>query len=161
MGFKVTVEQGNLRFGAAHFITFGGKCERLHGHNYAVSLTLEGPLTSDSYVFDFVVLKEIVRRVTEALDHRFLLPLHNEHLTKQEREGHWEIHFGERRYVFPARDVLALPVDNVTAERLAEYIWGEVAKELRSVESAHPVCMTVGVEEAPGQTAFYSRELAA
>jgi 6-pyruvoyl tetrahydropterin synthase/QueD family protein len=161
MGFKVTVEQGNLRFGAAHFITFGGKCERLHGHNYAVSLTLEGPLTFDSYVFDFVVLKEIVRRVTEALDHRFLLPLHNEHLTKQEMEGHWEIHFGERRYVFPARDVLALPVDNVTAERLAEYIWGEIAKELRGAESAHLVCMTVGVEEAPGQTAFYSRELAA
>jgi 6-pyruvoyl tetrahydropterin synthase/QueD family protein len=160
MGFKIVVEQGNLRFGAAHFITFGGKCERLHGHNYAVSVTLEGPLTADCYVFDFVVLKEIVRRITDALDHRFLLPLHNPHLSLQESEGHWEIHFGERRYVFPARDVLALPMDNVTAERLAEYIWGEMNKELRKAGIGQLVNMTVGVEEAPGQSAWYSHELA-
>jgi 6-pyruvoyltetrahydropterin/6-carboxytetrahydropterin synthase len=160
MGFKVVVEQGNLRFGAAHFITFGGKCERLHGHNYAVSVTLEGPLTADSYVFDFVVVKEIVRRVTEMLDHRFLLPLHNPHLTMQENEGHWEIRFGDSRYVFPARDVLPLPVDNITAERLAEYIWGEMAKELRGAGASHLLSMTVGVEEAPGQSAWYNHELA-
>jgi len=159
MGFKIVVEQGNLRFGAAHFITFGGKCERLHGHNYAVSVALEGPLTSDSYVFDFVVVKEIVRRITDALDHRFLLPLQNPHLSLQESEGHWEIRFGERRYVFPARDVLPLPVDNITAERLAEYIWGEMNKELRKAGIGQLVNMTVGVEEAPGQSAWYSHEL--
>jgi 6-pyruvoyl tetrahydropterin synthase/QueD family protein len=160
MGFKVVVEQGNLRFGAAHFITMGGKCERLHGHNYAVSVTLEGALTRDDYVFDFVVLKEIVRRITDALDHRYLLPLRNEHLSMRESEGHWEIHFEDRRYVFPARDVLPLPIANITAERLAEYIWGEVAKELAGQASSHLVTMTIGVEEAPGQTAFYSQELA-
>ena len=160
MGFKVVVEQGNLRFGAAHFITFGGKCERLHGHNYAVSVTLEGPLTSDCYVFDFVVLKEILRRITDGLDHRFLLPLRNEHLSLRQSEDHWQIGFGERRYVFPVRDVLPLPVDNVTAERLAEYIWGEVARELHAQGGGHLMTMTVGVEEAPGQTAFYSQELA-
>jgi 6-pyruvoyl tetrahydropterin synthase/QueD family protein len=160
MGFKVIVEKGNLCFGAAHFITFGGKCERLHGHNYSVSVTLEGSLTADSYVFDFVVLKEILRRITDALDHRFLLPAHNKHLSMQESEGHWEIRFGEQRYVFPARDVLSLPVDNVTAERLAEYIWGELAKELRGAGASHLVKMTVGVEEAPGQSGWYCQELA-
>jgi 6-pyruvoyl tetrahydropterin synthase/QueD family protein len=159
MGFKVIVEKGNLRFGAAHFITFGGKCERLHGHNYAVSVALEGPLTPDSYVFDFVVLKKIVRRICESLDHRFLLPMRNEHLRVQESEDQWEIRFGERCYLFPATDVLALPVDNITAERLAEYIWGEVARELRDHEADHLTTMTVGVEEAPGQTAWYSQEL--
>ncbi|MBV9711092.1 MAG: 6-carboxytetrahydropterin synthase, partial [Ktedonobacteraceae bacterium] len=33
---KVKIEGGYLRFSAAHFITFGGRCERLHGHNYGV-----------------------------------------------------------------------------------------------------------------------------
>lgn len=159
MGFKVSVGEGNLRFGAAHFITLGGKCERLHGHNYAVSVTLEGPLAPDRYVFDFVVLKDILRRITDALDHRFLLPLHNELLSMQESEDHWEIRFGERRYVFPSRDVLPLPLDNITAERLAEYIWGEVARELRDHGADHLLSMSVGVEEAPGQTAWYSQEL--
>ena len=164
MGFKVVVEGGNLRFGAAHFITMAGKCERLHGHNYAVSVVLEGPLGADSYVYDFVALKEIVRRISDALDHRFLLPLHNEKLVTHESEGHWEIRFGERRYVFPARDVLPLPLDNITAERLAEYIWGQVAAELRSrsagpQEDLRSLNLTVGVEEAPGQTAWYSHEM--
>jgi 6-pyruvoyltetrahydropterin/6-carboxytetrahydropterin synthase len=164
MGFKVVVEGGNLRFGAAHFITMAGKCERLHGHNYAVSVALEGPLGADSYVFDFVALKEIVRRISDALDHRFLLPLHNEHLETREGEGHWEIRFGERRYRFPARDVLPLPLDNVTAERLAEYIWGQVAGELRARGAGHEedprsLNLSVGVEEAPGQTAWYSHEM--
>jgi 6-pyruvoyltetrahydropterin/6-carboxytetrahydropterin synthase len=159
MGFKIVVEQGNLCFGAAHFITFGGKCERLHGHNYAVSVTLEGPLTADSYVFDFVVLKEILRRITDALDHRFLLPIHNKHLSIKESENHWEIRFKERLYVFPASDVLPLPVDNITAERLAEHIWGELAKELREAGAGHLTNMTVGVEEAPGQSGWYSQTL--
>lgn len=164
MGFKVVVEGGNLRFGAAHFITMAGKCERLHGHNYAVSVVLEGPLGADSYVFDFVALKEIVRRISDALDHRFLLPLHNDKLVTRESEGHWEIRFDERRYVFPARDVLPLPLDNITAERLAEYIWGQVAGELRArgpegAEDLSRFTLSVGVEEAPGQTAWYSHAM--
>ena len=61
--YRVVVEKGNLRFSAAHFISFGGKCERLHGHNYGVSVELEGELTEDRYVFDFVVLKRIVQRI--------------------------------------------------------------------------------------------------
>lgn len=159
MGFKVTVDQGNLRFGAAHFITYGGKCERLHGHNYAVSATVEGPLTKDSFVVDFIVLKEITRRLSDALDHRFLLPLNNPHLDLRQSDGHWEIAFEGRRYVFPDRDVLPLPLDNITSERLAEYIWGEVARELREQGCSQLARLTIGVEEAPGQTAYFGREL--
>ena len=58
MGFKVIVSKSNLQFAASHFITFGGKCELLHGHNYSLSLEIEGDLTSDGFVFDFVALKE-------------------------------------------------------------------------------------------------------
>ena len=39
---KVKVEGGNLKFSAAHFITYGGKCERLHGHNYGVLVEMDG-----------------------------------------------------------------------------------------------------------------------
>src|SRR5947208_10966948 len=44
---KVKVEGGNLKFSSAHFITFGGKCERLHGHNYGVLVEIEGALNED------------------------------------------------------------------------------------------------------------------
>jgi 6-pyruvoyl tetrahydropterin synthase/QueD family protein len=160
--YKVIVEKEYLSFSIAHFISFAGKCERMHGHNYAVSVELEGGLTGDRYVLDFVVLKGIVRQICDALDHHFLLPQRSQCLDIKEAGGEWEIRFGSRRYVLPAEDVLPLPVDNITAERLAEYICGQLIAALQ----AHDVdglknltSVTVGVEESPGQTAFYQHRL--
>lgn len=157
MSHKIIVEKGNLRFSAAHFITFMGKCERLHGHNYALSVELAGELTDDGYVFDFVELKSILRGICDSLDHRFLIPLQNEHLEVKAGEEEWEVRFGERRYVFPARDVLPLPVDNITAERLAEVVCDQVVERLQG--TANLSSITVGIEESPGQTAYYTRSL--
>jgi 6-pyruvoyl tetrahydropterin synthase/QueD family protein len=153
--YRVVVKEGNLRFSAAHFISFAGKCERLHGHNYAVSVELEGELTEDRYVFDFVVLKRIMRQICDSLDHRFLLPQLSEDFDIKTTGGEWEIRFENRRYVLPAEDVLALPVDSITAERLAEYISGQLVEALGEHDVANLTSVTVGVEEAPGQTAFY------
>jgi 6-pyruvoyltetrahydropterin/6-carboxytetrahydropterin synthase len=153
--YKVKVEKGNLSFSAAHFISFGGKCERLHGHNYAVSVILEGNLTEDRYVFDFVELKKTIRRICDRLDHHFLLPIQAQHLDIKEADGEWEIRFENRRYVFPADDVLVLPVDSITAERLAKYICGQFMESVNEQERLSLTSITVGVEEAPGQTAFY------
>lgn len=152
---RIEVNKGNLSFSAAHFISFGGKCERLHGHNYAVSVALEGNLTEDRYVFDFVEIKKIIRRICERLDHHFLLPTQSQHLDIKKTDREWVIRFEKRRYVFPAEDVLVLPVDNITAERLAEYICGQLVETVQAYEQTQLSAITVGVEEAPGQTAFY------
>lgn len=155
MGFKVTVAKNNLHFAASHFITYGGKCEFLHGHNYSVSIELEGPLTEDAYVFDFVALKKIARRVNETLDHQFLLAMRNPHLTIKQEDSHWEIAYKESVYRFPEKDVKPLPVDNITAERLAEYIWEQVAQEINTLGPHQLSTMTIGVAEAEGQVAYY------
>ncbi len=156
---RIEVNKGNLNFSAAHFISVGGKCERRHGHNYPVSIVMEGELTEDRYVFDFVELKKIIRRICERIDHHFLLPMRSQHLDIHKADGEWMIRFENRRYVFPADDVLVLPVDNITAERLAEYICAQLVEMLPAYEQAHLNVLTVGVEEAPGQTAFYQHVL--
>jgi 6-pyruvoyl tetrahydropterin synthase/QueD family protein len=158
--YRVVVEKGYLNFSVAHFISFGGKCERLHGHNYAVSVELEGELTEDRYVLDFVVLKKIVREVCDSLDHHFLLPQQSQLLDISKTAGEWEIRFEDRRYVLPDKDVLSLPLDNITAERLAEYICDQIVAGLdeQGVDGQENLTsITVGVEESPGQTAFYQR----
>jgi 6-pyruvoyltetrahydropterin/6-carboxytetrahydropterin synthase len=152
---KVKVEGGYLRFSSAHFITFGGKCERLHGHNYGVLVELEGALGEDKLVFDFTILKKLTRELCRRLNHRFLLPAHNPHLKVAEQEDGWEIRFGEKRYLFPREDVIVLPIDNSTAERLAEYICLELRKELAAYPTANLQTIMVGVEEAPTQMAYY------
>jgi 6-pyruvoyltetrahydropterin/6-carboxytetrahydropterin synthase len=157
---KVIVEKGYLSFSAAHFISFAGKCERLHGHNYAVSVELEGELTAESWVFDFVALKHVVRRLCDELDHRFLLPEASDDFEMEHSGGEWEVRFQDQRYVFPEADVLTLPVDNITAERLAEYLCAQLLEALRREQDvSNLTSVTVGVEEAPGQTAFYRRTL--
>ena len=156
MTHKIIVEEGNLRFSAAHFITFMGKCERLHGHNYALSVELAGELTEDGYVFDFVELKGMLRGICDSLDHRFLIPLGNEHMVVKRSEKEWEVCYGERRYVFPAQDVLPLPVDNITAERLAEYVCDQVVEMLGEQGVSNLSSIMVGIEESPGQTAYYT-----
>jgi len=152
---KVKVEGGYLRFSSAHFITFGGKCERLHGHNYGVLVELEGTLGEDKLVFDFTILKKVTRELCRRLNHRFLLPAHNTHLKIQELEDAWEIRFGTKRYLFPREDVIVLPIDNSTAERLAEYICLQLRKELATYNIANVQTIMVGVEEAPTQMAYY------
>ncbi|MFQ5880110.1 MAG: 6-pyruvoyl tetrahydropterin synthase family protein, partial [Dehalococcoidia bacterium] len=127
---KVTVQHNTLRFSAAHFATFAGQCEPLHGHNYDVIVEVEGELTQDAWVLDFVHLKELMHRLCHALDHRFLLPLRSPVLAITERAAAWEIAFRERRYIIPKSDVCPLPVDNSTAERLAEWLCLRLKEEL-------------------------------
>lgn len=152
---KVKVEGGYLKFSSAHFITFGGKCERLHGHNYGVLVEVEGTLNDDKLVFDFTILKRLTREICKKLNHRFLLPMNNPHLMLGEMADGWEILFQDKRYFFPHSDIIELPLDNSTAERLAEYICNELLTLLAEYNTANLRTITVGVEEAPMQMAYY------
>src|SRR5262250_1923396 len=77
--FSVSVAKDYLVFASAHFITFAGhRCEGLHGHNYRARVTLDGRLDEESwFVFDFVEIKHIMRRLCDQIDHKVLLPLEN------------------------------------------------------------------------------------
>jgi 6-pyruvoyltetrahydropterin/6-carboxytetrahydropterin synthase len=155
---KVKVEGGYLNFSAAHFITYSGKCERLHGHNYGVLVEVEGEINRDGLVFDFTVLKKRAKEICQRLDHRFLLPMRNPHLELIALEGAWEIHFGQKRYLFPQSDVVEMPIENSTAELLAEYFCHELFTILVAEYAIDRLYrITVGVEEAATQMAFSSR----
>jgi 6-pyruvoyl tetrahydropterin synthase/QueD family protein len=156
---KVKIEGGYLRFSAAHFITFGGKCERLHGHNYGVLVEIEGDLGKDNLVFDFTILKRLTREICRRLNHHFLLPMHNPHLQLHLEGDAWEIRFQEKRYLFPRVDVIELPIDNSTSERIAEYICSELLTALAEYDTAHLHMIMVGVEESATQIAYYKRAM--
>lgn len=158
MSFRITLERNTLRFAAAHFTTFADDCEPLHGHNYDVLVEIEGELTPDSWVFDFTEAKRIVAAICKEIDHRFLLPLDNKSLQIEKRGAGYEIVFGERRYVIPSCDVAALPVDNTTAERLAQWLAGRISDELLARGAVNINAIRVGVEEAPGQAGWYSHD---
>jgi 6-pyruvoyltetrahydropterin/6-carboxytetrahydropterin synthase len=153
---RVSVERNRLRFSAAHMATFLGGCEPLHGHNYDVMVDIEGELTGDAWVWDFGELKTTTKAIIDQLDHKFLLQKQSTVLEIYEGKTNWKFRFGDRGYALPKSDVVALPIDNTTAERLAEWLatmlvahyWEAGVTSFRKV--------TVGIEESPGQTGWYS-----
>ncbi len=155
----VTVEGVRLRFAASHMATLGGDLEPLHGHNYAVRCRVDGPLTADHWVIDFAVLKRAVREACEALDHRFLLQRESSLLEIVEEATGWTIRFGAREYRFPASDVVALPIENSTAELIAEWICDRVAGALAEGGHEQLTRIAIELEEMPGQSGAYEREL--
>ena len=139
--------------------TFRGECEPLHGHNYDVMVELEGELTEDSWVWDFGEVKRITKAIVDPLDHKFLLQRESRVLSIEEQPEAWVVGFEERRYTFPKSDVLALPLDNTTSERIAEWVAGELSRELKARGAANARKVTVGIEEMPGQAGWYTVDL--
>jgi 6-pyruvoyltetrahydropterin/6-carboxytetrahydropterin synthase len=89
-------------FAAGHALRhYRGKCENVHGHNYRVQVTLEGPeLDSIGLLVDFVQVKKLIQAVVDKLDHRFL------------------------------NDVPPFDVLNPSAENMARYFFEELAAGL-------------------------------
>ncbi|MDP9238112.1 MAG: 6-pyruvoyl tetrahydropterin synthase family protein [Chloroflexota bacterium] len=156
MDYRVTVERNKLKFAAAHFATFEGKCEPLHGHNYAVSIEVGGSLTDDSWVCDFSTLKSLGKALCDELDHKFLLQRDSRALQIDEGMSNWKVRFLERGFVFPKADVIAMPIDNTTAERLAGWFIMRLKDRLRERGASNLTAITVGIEEAPGQSGWAS-----
>lgn len=157
--YRVVVEKDYLVFAAGHFITYGDQCEGLHGHNYRARVEVEGELDENSYVFDFVTLKRIMRRLVDEIDHKMLLPLDNPFLKLREANGEVEVRYRDRRYVFPRDDVVLLPIPNTTAEMLATYLAGRLKAELAQHGKGNLTALAVEVEESFGQSAWYREPL--
>jgi 6-pyruvoyltetrahydropterin/6-carboxytetrahydropterin synthase len=97
--FEVSVEE---TFSAGHALRgYKGKCENVHGHNYRVQVTMEGPqLDSIGLLIDFTELKRVIRNVIHRLDHQFI------------------------------NDLEPFTTVNPTAENMAKYFYDEVTGQL-------------------------------
>jgi 6-pyruvoyltetrahydropterin/6-carboxytetrahydropterin synthase len=161
--FKVSVSKDDLVFSSAHFITFAGhRCEGLHGHNYRVRVTLEGALDEEVwFVFDFVQLKKIMRRLCDEIDHKVLLPLENPKLQVVDAGDSVTVAYeGKPRYVFPKVDCSLLPIPNSTVEMLAELLADRLRGELDTLGARGLTSIEMEVEENFGQWAVYRLTLA-
>jgi len=156
--FKVSVSKDYLVFSSAHFITFRGhQCETLHGHNYRVGVTVEGSVDGETmFVVDFSVLKKIVRKLVDEIDHKVLLPLRNPKLAfRDEGQRRHVDYFGQPTYVFPIVDCAMVPIENTTAEMLAQYFAQRVRDELVAQGIRNLSGIEMEVEESFGQAATY------
>ena len=160
--YRVSVTKDYLVFASAHFITFAGhRCEGLHGHNYRVRVTIEGGLNEEAwFVFDFVELKRIMKRLCDEIDHLVLLPLESDRVKVVEDGDTVRVSVdGKPRYLFPRRDCALLPIPNTTVEMLAKLLTTRLRAELESSGATALTAIEMEVEENFGQTAVYRETL--
>ena len=156
--FRIRVSKDHLAFASAHFITFAGhRCEGLHGHNYRASVTLEGELNEETwFIFDFVELKKIMRRLCDEIDHLVLLPLQSDRVNVAEKGEMVNVAVdGKPCYVFPRRDCALLPIPNTTVEMLAQLLTDRLSAELETLGARGVTAIEMEVEENIGQAAVY------
>jgi 6-pyruvoyltetrahydropterin/6-carboxytetrahydropterin synthase len=155
--YRVRVTKDYLVFCSGHFISYNGnECERLHGHNYRVAAEVDGPLDPQNfYLFDFIALKNIMRGLTDELDHRMLIATKNPVIHLHIAVDSVELRYREKRWVFPMEDCILLPIENTTAELLAKYLAERLRQELSERFRFHPTSIQMEVEESFGQIARY------
>lgn len=150
--YHVRLLKEAFTFSAGHFITFGdGVCERLHGHNYAVSVEWAGRLDHNHYVVDFIALRDALAAITRELDHYVLLPTSHPQIVVREEGAEVTARFEDRRWVFPKGDCRLLPVANTTAELLAGLIGRRLMEAMTGAGVERPERLTVRVDECQGQ----------
>jgi len=158
--FSIEVAKDYFNFASAHFLIFAnGRREALHGHNYQVSVALEGEMDRAGVVLDFITFKPLVKAVCDDLDHRTLIQNRSPLLRVRRSLNNIEIFYKDQRLVLPRRDVILLPLLNTSTELLAEYIAGKLRRRLRQrFPGARLRRIEVGVEESRGQKGRFSGE---
>lgn len=158
--FQVHVSKEYLKFSAAHFICHPGFREALHGHNYQVSVRIEGGLGEDGYVLDFGLVKAAAKTICEELDEKVILPAESRCLeVREDGASITAVYEDGARFAFPATDTLLLPIAHSSAEELARYLVGRIRDALPDLRRRGALWLEVGVAEAPGQVAYYREDL--
>ncbi len=155
--FSIRVYKQYFNFASSHFMLFkDGSREPLHGHNYRVQVRGNAPELDDDMVFDFLNIKPIVRKICDSLDHKLLIPKLNNSLLIEDKNKNFVITTkDESVFSIPKSDVLLLPIENTSAERIAVYIAHEIKNEVWAQYNFEFNELEIEVEETPGQSAVY------
>ncbi|HIE84790.1 MAG TPA: hypothetical protein EYQ00_13530, partial [Dehalococcoidia bacterium] len=104
---------------------------------------------------------ELLRSQCDLLDHKFLLQINSDQLSIKlnEEMSSYSIKHGDRTYQIPATDVVALAIENSTAELIAEHIAEAVITKMSTINARNLRKITLEVEEMPGQSGIYTRVL--
>jgi 6-pyruvoyltetrahydropterin/6-carboxytetrahydropterin synthase len=146
----------SFKFSSAHFLIFDEKnAEKLHGHNYQVRVDILVPpedkqMRERGYFIDFQIFKKYINSRLSEWDEHVLLPAEHPEIKLATSEKSLEVKFRDRHYMFPADEVILLPVTNTSVEQMSRLLANDFFAEFKK----HGVLkLRVRVEETRGQAA--------
>ena len=148
---RIEIAKQALNFSAAHFTIFSDtEREDLHGHNFQVECELTSPIDSNGLIFDYALIKKVVKELCDEIDEKTLLPERSPFLRIEEDGPYLVAVYHNERIPFLHRDVVTLPISNSSVEELSHYFLDRL---LNHAEIARQDIreMTVKISSSPGQ----------
>lgn len=145
------IDKQSHKFSAAHFTIFSAtERERLHGHNYSVSMRLVAPMGDNGFSADYNVYKNRLASLCETLDEYMLLAGDSPYQQIEEVGNCFRVSFNGEQMDFLCSDTLVLPIRNATVEEFSRYLLEQLVaisadEDLREIE--------LFVASGPGQKA--------
>ncbi|MBI2078660.1 MAG: 6-carboxytetrahydropterin synthase [Euryarchaeota archaeon] len=150
---KIDGWQKGIRFSSAHTTPELGKCERLHGHTYAMHCIITGEQNPKGIVYDFVDITNAMRQIADEIDHLVLVPTEGRpRINVTVEGGEVKMETMGRKYLFPRDDCALLPIRSATAENLCQYVLNELVKRAKLPPEISQI--KLGVDEGYGQGAW-------
>lgn len=155
MKHRITLAREQYKFSCAHMTVFpDGSKERLHGHNYTVSVELEVDSIELRAMVPFAPIKDVLAHLCNEWKDHVLLAARNPHFEVVRDADEIEFKLCGERYVMPRADALLLPIDNISVEALSSHLAGVLRERIRRGPNAgHVKSLIVTVGESPGQSA--------
>lgn len=145
------IDKESHKFSAAHYTIFSSnERERLHGHNYSVSVRIVAPIGPNGFSADYNVYKSRLKALCDDLDEYLLLAGDSPHQSIDEAGAYYRVAFAGEEMMFLRSDTQVLPISNATVEEFSHYLLQRLlqvseGEDLREIE----LCVASG----PGQRA--------
>ena len=113
----IKIDSECLRFSAGHFVIFSAsERERLHGHNFSVSMRLCAPVNHNGLTMDYRFYEKALLAHCQRLNEYFLLPGKSPYLQIETEGDRCIAHFNQAQIPFLRADVCILEIENITVE---------------------------------------------
>lgn len=157
----IELSKEDFEFASGHFTIFSPTVrERLHGHNFHVAAKIDTEIIPDrGMAFDYGVYKNFLRQLCKKLDSYFLLPTNSPYLRIEEEGDYYYAYFHEDKIPFLKKDVLLLPLRNISIEELAKWFVEQLTSDEVSISRYRVVGILIQVFSGPGQSACASWKL--
>ena len=150
----IELQCSDMIFSAGHFTIFSAtERENLHGHNYSIAALITTEVGEEGLSFDYRFYKQILYKIRDELKLIFLLPTQSKYLKVEEDEKYCYAYFADEKMQFLKRDVLLLPLSNITVETLSSWICHRVVDEAGAALTQHRItALQIKVSNMPGQS---------
>ena len=156
---SIEIAKHALNFSVAHFTIFSKtRRENLHGHNFQIACELTAPVDENGLMFDYSIIKSVIRHMCDEIDEQVILPKNSPHLEFIDEGEYTVAVFDGQRIPFLKRDVTVLPIANTTVEEFSNYFLHKVLNHAE-LKDRGIVKMKISVSSSPGQTGSSTWEL--